>query len=90
MLRQGTTPAKGNHHPAGYSAKISSSETKACTAMPSVQKRTARESPRQERPNKWRKTTVSTAEAALENQRIGGLQLRVAALCTWCRSATDT
>jgi AAHS family 4-hydroxybenzoate transporter-like MFS transporter len=27
-------------------------------------------------------TTVSAAEAALENQRIGGLQLRVAALCT--------
>ena len=26
--------------------------------------------------------TVSAAEAALENQRIGGLQLRVAALCT--------
>ena len=26
--------------------------------------------------------TVSSAEAALENQRIGGLQLRVAALCT--------
>jgi MFS transporter, AAHS family, 4-hydroxybenzoate transporter len=27
-------------------------------------------------------TTLSAAEAALENQRIGGLQLRVAALCT--------
>ena len=26
--------------------------------------------------------TMSAAEAALENQRIGGLQLRVAALCT--------
>ena len=25
---------------------------------------------------------VSTTEAALENQRLGGLQLRVAALCT--------
>ena len=32
----------------------------------------------------------SAAEAALENQRIGGLQLRVAALCTSCRSATAT
>ena len=28
------------------------------------------------------RVTVSAAEAALENQRIGGLQLRVAALCT--------
>ena len=27
-------------------------------------------------------TTMSAAEAALENQRIGGLQLRVVALCT--------
>jgi hypothetical protein len=27
-------------------------------------------------------TAVSTSEHALENQRIGGLQIRVAAICT--------
>jgi hypothetical protein len=33
---------------------------------------------------------LSSAEHSLENQRVGGLQIRVATMCTSCRSATAT
>ena len=80
MLRQGPTPAKGAATRAGFAAKKAFVRNQGLHGDAERAKRTAREST-SKRP-KMAQTTVSAAEAALENQRIGGLQLRVAALCT--------
>src|SRR4029077_18383395 len=49
-----------------------------CAVLPNVRQREEGEG----RHNSMAETVFSATESALENQRIGGLQIRVAALCT--------
>src|SRR5271169_2034121 len=70
MLRHGRTAAKGGCLVRCRGLRLAAGHAK----------RIARESTSKRR--RMAQAAVSAAEAALENQRIGGLQLRVAALCT--------